>query len=85
MAVPPDCKGAVHERVTRLSPGTPTTDIGALGVVTGTTDADADESLPLPALLLAETVNVYDVPFVIPTTVHDKGGAAPDCDTDVHE
>jgi hypothetical protein len=58
MAVPPDCNGAVHERVTRLSPDTPTTDIGALGVVTGTTDAEADESVLVPALFVADTVNV---------------------------
>lgn len=35
----------------------------------GVTELDAAEALPVPALLVAVTVNVYVTPFVRPVTV----------------
>jgi hypothetical protein len=43
--------------------------IGAPGTVTGVMLLDADEALPVPALLVAVTVNVYVAPLVKPVTV----------------
>jgi hypothetical protein len=51
------------------SPGIAKTDIGAEGIVDGTTTLlTADGSL-LPPLVFAVTVKVYDVPFVNPDTI----------------
>jgi len=37
----------------------------------GTAAADAVEARPVPDTFVAVTVNEYEVPFVIPETVHD--------------
>lgn len=61
--------GATNATDTWLLPGVPTTPVGALGTVDGVTgNVDADGAL-LPALLVAVTVNVYEVPLVKPVTV----------------
>ena len=52
-------------------PGVPETPVGASGTVAGVTAADAAEFVPVPALLVAATLNVYAVPFVSPFTVND--------------
>ena len=43
---------------------------GAPGGPTGTTAIEATDATPVPAEFIAVTVNVYDVPFVRPETVH---------------
>lgn len=67
----PPFEGAVQLTVTWPLPTTPVTDVGAPGTVTGMTAALAAESAPVPAMFVASTTNVYDVPFVSPVTVHD--------------
>jgi hypothetical protein len=47
------------------------TAVGAPGTVPGTTLLEAAEAAPVPALLVAVTVNVYVVPFVNPLTVRE--------------
>ena len=47
------------------------TAVGAPGTVEGTTAAEADEAEPVPLTFVAVTVNVYEVPFVNPVTVHE--------------
>jgi len=58
IAEPPVLDGADHETVTEESPNTPDTPVGAPGTVAGTTDADAEDAEPVPALFVAVTVNV---------------------------
>jgi hypothetical protein len=48
----------------------PTTEVGAFGVVYAGTAADDVEYELSPAALVAETLNLYDVPFVSPVTVN---------------
>jgi hypothetical protein len=47
------------------------TEVGAPGTVNGTTAADTAEVEPVPDTFVAVTLNVYEVPFVRPDTVHD--------------
>jgi hypothetical protein len=42
---------------------------GTGGTPNGFTDEEAVEAAPVPAALVAVTVNVYDTPFVRPVTV----------------
>jgi len=49
----------------------PETEVGAPGTVEGTTAAEAVEVAPVPDTFVAVTVNVYEVPFVRPATVHE--------------
>ena len=51
------------------------TDVGAPGVVAGIAPAEATDATPVPAEFVALTVNVYEVPFVRPVTVHEVAGA----------
>lgn len=44
-------------------------EVGALGTVAGVTGLVEVEAAPVPAALVAVTVNVYGVPFVRPVTV----------------
>jgi hypothetical protein len=44
------------------------TDVGAPGIAYGVTEALEDEFGPVPAALVAFTVNVYAVPLVNPVT-----------------
>jgi hypothetical protein len=42
--------------------------LGAVGAPIGTTPADAEVAIEVPAAFVAFTVNVYEVPFVRPVT-----------------
>jgi len=76
MAAPPSFAGGV--KVTETLPlwpvAVPMT--GAPGKITNVTLLDAAEAAPVPALLVAVTVNVYAVPLARPLTV--RGLLAPD-------
>ena len=69
--------GAVHETTACALPAVAETAVGVPGVLgaNGTTALLAAEAGPAPASLEALTVNVYDVPFASPVTVHDVAGA----------
>ena len=54
----PPVVGAVHDTVTCVLPNTPDTPVGASGTVEGTTAEDALDAEPVPAALVAVTVNV---------------------------
>lgn len=69
IAEPPLLDGAVHDTLAWPSPAVPVTAVGAPGTVAGVTADDADDAVPVPAALVAVTVNVYAVPFVKPVTV----------------
>ena len=71
IADPPVEAGAVHDTEDVVSPAVAATPVGAPGVVYGVTADDADDAGPVPTLLVAVTVKVYDVPLVSPVTVHD--------------
>ena len=73
--LPPD----VHDTTTCESPGLPTTDTGASGIVYGTTAADGSDTPPVPASLVADTLNTYPVamPLVSPVTVADADVEVP--------
>jgi hypothetical protein len=66
--LPPLLAGAVHETAAEALPGVADTDVGAPGAVAGVTaELGADGAL-VPAVFVAVTVNVYDVPFTrVPT------------------
>ena len=51
------------------------TDVGAPGAIAGIAAPDATDATPVPAEFVAVTVNVYEVPLVRPTTVHEVVGA----------
>ena len=70
--------GAFHVTVTIRLSEVAATDVGADGAPTGTTAADGELAVDVPATFVAFTVNVYDVPFVrpvqvavVPDTEHD--------------
>jgi len=72
IAAPPVLAGAVHDTTDRVFAfEVPDTEVGAPGTVDGTTAAEAVEAAPVPETFVAVTVNVYDVPFVRPVTVHE--------------
>ncbi|HEY5152038.1 MAG TPA: hypothetical protein VIJ23_19940 [Mycobacterium sp.] len=77
---PPLDDGADHDTTAEAFPATPDTPVGAPGTVgaLGVTAADAAEAGPVPIAFVADTVNVYAVPFVNPDTVADVAGGAPD-------
>ena len=58
IALPPLLAGGVNETVTCPLPLTPETLVGAPGVVAGTTELLVADALPVPAALVAVTVNV---------------------------
>jgi len=62
--------GAVHETDACCSPAVAVMSAGAAGAVggSGTTAFEGDDAEPLPAPLVAVTVNVYEVPAVRPVT-----------------
>jgi len=68
MAAPPVLDGAVKLTVALLFPAVAVPVVGAPGIVAGVTLLEAAEALPVPTLLVAVTVKVYDVPFVSPLT-----------------
>jgi len=55
---PPVLDGAVQETTASELPNTPDTPVGASGTVAGTTEVDAEDAEPVPALFVAVTVNV---------------------------
>jgi hypothetical protein len=71
IAEPPLEKGAVQETTAWALLAVTDTEAGAAGTATGVRALEALEVLPVPALFVAVTVNVYDVPFVRPVTAHD--------------
>jgi hypothetical protein len=60
-------------RATAPLPLDPETEVGIPGTVAGTTACDALEEFPSPTLLVADTVNVYDVPLARPRTSQLSG------------
>ena len=58
IAAPPLDAGAVHETLASVLPLVPDTPVGAPGTVTGVTALEAVDADPVPALLVAVTVNV---------------------------
>jgi hypothetical protein len=71
-AAPPVETGAVQDTTDDAFPAPePDTPVGAPGTVDGVTAADADDADPVPETFVAVTVNVYEVPFVRPATVHE--------------
>jgi len=83
-AVPPLLVGAVHE--TREEPlrfDDAETPVGAFGTVAGTATAELLDEADVPAEFVAVTLNVYEVPFMRPVTVHgfDKPQAKAACET----
>jgi hypothetical protein len=71
--------GAVQLTFAELSPAVADTPVGAPGTVgpVGVTELDGDDVGPVPLALVAETANVYAVPFVSPVTVVDVAAGLP--------
>jgi len=70
---PPLLEGAAHVTVICAFPGATDVIVGAGGGPVGVTAVDAAEAGPVPAALVAVTVNVYEVPLLRPVTVADVG------------
>jgi len=71
IADPPSLTGAPHATDACASPAVAVTFAGAPGTVAdadGVTAFDATDDGPVPTAFAADTVNVYDVPFVSPGT-----------------
>ena len=69
---PPSFAGAAQDTLTNPRPGVALRLRTALGTVLGVTAALAADGDEVPAEFVAVTTNVYGVPFVRPTTVHDN-------------
>ena len=70
MAAPPVETGAVQDTTDWALPlEDAVTPVGAPGTVAGMAGAEAADAGPVPAELVAVTVNVYDEPLVRPGTV----------------
>ena len=70
IAAPPVLLGAVKLTVALPLLPVAVTPVGTPGAIgAGVTALDAVEAVPVPAELVAETVNVYPVPLVRPVTV----------------
>jgi hypothetical protein len=60
--------GAVHDKLTWLSPAVATTVVGEPGTPAGVTAGDESaDGRPEPTALVAVTVNVYGVPLTSPS------------------
>jgi hypothetical protein len=70
IAEPPSAD-ATHDTVASPLPAVTDGAAGADGTVRGVTELDEADGDPEPRAFAAVTVNVYDVPFVNPDTVHD--------------
>jgi hypothetical protein len=71
IAAPPS-NGATNDTVTCALPATTVGCTGGSGTPFGTTAADASDAGLVPFTFVADTVHVYDFPFVRPpTTVGD--------------
>lgn len=64
MAAPPFDEGADHVTTADSLPGVADTSLGAVAVVAGVTEAEAEDAAEFPTLLIALTVNVRAVPLV---------------------
>jgi hypothetical protein len=62
--------GATHDTEAWVSPGVALTLVGAPGSPAGVTAVDGVDAGPVPAALVAVTMNVYGVPSVSPVTAH---------------
>jgi hypothetical protein len=76
IATPPLLVGGPKLTVAIRLPPAAETEVGAPGTVPGITLFDAADAGPVPAELVAVTVNVYAVPLVRPPTT--SGLAGPD-------
>ena len=65
---PPSDVGADQDRDTSRSARVADNDVGTPGIVAGVAFT-VDDGPPVPAALVADTRNVYSVPFVSPVTV----------------
>ena len=61
--------GTVQATFAEVFPAVATPIVGAFGTLAGVTELDAADVEPAPTPLVANTVNVYAVPFVRPVTV----------------
>jgi hypothetical protein len=66
---PPSVVGASHDTEAEPSPAAATTPEGAPGTVAGVTALEGSDDGPVPAALIACTVNVYIVPLFNPVIV----------------
>ena len=69
MVAPPLFVGGVNVMVACALLDVADGDVGASGTVAGVTGLDEMDDTPVPAALVAVTVNVYEVPFVSPVMV----------------
>jgi len=69
IAEPPLLAGVVQVTTAEALPGVADTAVGAPGTVLGVIAALGDDAGETPTLLVAVTVNVYEVPLVKPLTV----------------
>ena len=69
IADPPSDVGALHVRITWVSPGVVITFVGAPGTVRGVMAEDGEDAGDSPAIFIAATVKVYAVPLVSPVKV----------------
>ncbi len=58
IAAPPSLAGALHDTTDDTFATVPDTPVGTPGVVRGVTELEATDALPVPAVLVAVTVNV---------------------------
>jgi len=68
-ALPPVEAGADQLMMADALPATAETPVGGSGTAAGTTAFDGADAAPVPTLLVALTVKVYDVPLVRPVIV----------------
>ena len=66
---PPFDTGATHETTACEFPTVAVTEVGAPGVVAGVTADEFVEPVPVPTAFIANTLKMYEVPFVNPVTV----------------
>lgn len=78
IAEPPFDAGAVNEIVACAFPGLPVPIVGAPGTVRGVT-VTLPDAAPVPCALVALTLHVYCVPFVIPVTLTGLADAVAVC------
>jgi hypothetical protein len=69
LITPPVTIGATQVRFAERLPACAATAVGGPGTVSGVTVLDGSEAGPVPATLVAVTVNAYGVPLVRPETV----------------
>ena len=76
----PPSEGAAQVTTAEASPAVALTPVGAAGAnadAVGVTEFDAADAGPVPTALVADTLNVYAVPFVSPVTFAVVAGGFP--------